>query len=421
MRVPASFLTRLARLAVLAGIVSSTVVCAQEPKAETGEPPTGSPNAQRPAAEAGTETHLAYIYRPVPAPSSYDAEADPEDLGVAGARMAVKDNNTTGRFTKQNYALDEVALQEGKSAVDAAKELAAKGVKYFILALPAAEVLAVADALKGDGVAVFNAASPDEALRGADCRANLFHTIPSRAMQTDALAQYMTLMRWRKIFLIVGPSDRDKAYAEAMRNSAKKFGLKITAEKPWTFGPLMKARGDTPTRAEAMVFTRGLDYDLAVVADEEGDWGEYVPYRTVDPRPVAGTAGLIATTWHPTLETWGAAQAQNRFRRLAGRLMRPLDYQAWAGVRSVGEAATQKKTADPGVLVPYFSDPAFNLPAYKGVALSYRPWDRQLRQPILVVQPKAMVSVAPEQGFIHQRTPLDTLGADQPETACKLK
>ena len=395
-------------------------VQAQEPKAATGEPPAGAPTAETPPPAAGAETRVAILYRPVPAPSSYDAEADPEDLGVAGARMAVKDNNTTGRFTKQTFALDEIALEGDRDPVAAAKDLAGKGVKFFVLALPAAEVLAVADALKGDGAVVFNAGAPDDRLRGADCRANLFHVLPSRAMQTDALAQYLSLMRWRKIFLIVGPTERDKAYAEAMKNSARKFGLKVTAEKPWTFGPLAKARGDTPTRAEAMVFTRGLDYDMAIVADEEGDWGDYVPFRTVDPRPVGGTQGLIATTWHPTLETWGAAQAQNRFRRLSGRLMRPLDYQAWAAVRTVGEAAAQKRSTDPAVLVPYLVTPEFSLPAYKGVSLTYRPWDHQLRQPVIVVQPKAMVSVAPEQGFIHQRTPLDTLGADQPETACKL-
>ncbi len=215
-----------------------------------------------------------------------------------------------------------------------------------------------------------------------------------------------------KVFLIVGPTEADKAYAEAVRNSARKFGLKITAEKPWTFGPLAKARGDTPTRAEAMVFTRGLDYDMALVADEEGDWGDYVSYRTVDPRPVGGTQALTSTTWSPVLETWGAAQAQNRFRRLASRLMRPLDYQAWAAIRTVGEAVTAKKTNDPAVLTPYLVDPAFNLPAYKGVSLSFRPWDHQLRQPVIVVQPKALVSVAPEQGFLHQRTLLDTLGVD---------
>ncbi|MDF2599282.1 MAG: transporter substrate-binding protein [Methylobacterium brachiatum] len=377
--------------------------------------------AQQPAAPP-IDTHIGLIYRPQPAPSSYDAEAAPEDEGLAGAKMGIADNNTTGRFTKQTFALDEIALSDEKpDAVAAAKELIAKGVNYLVLALPADAVLAVADAVKETGAVVLNAGAPDDRLRGADCRANVFHILPSRAMLTDAVAQYLTVMRWRKIFLIVGPTDADKAYAEALRNSARKFGLKITAEKPWTFGPLAKARGDTPTRAEAMVFTRGLDYDMAIVADEEGDWGDYVSYRTVDPRPVGGTQALTSTSWSPVLETWGAAQAQNRFRRLASRLMRPLDYQVWAAVRTVGDAVTAKKTNDPAVLAPYLVDPAFNLPAYKGVSLTFRPWDHQLRQPVIVVQPKALVSVAPEQGFLHQRTPLDTLGVDLPETTCKFK
>lgn len=381
----------------------------------------GPAAAQAPTPEL-LKTHIGLIYRAQPAPSSYDNEAPPEDEGVAGARMGIADGNTTGRFTRQTYALDDVALTDGgPDAVDAARELIAKGVRYLVLALPADAVLAVADAVKGTGAVVLNAGAPDDRLRGADCRRNVFHVLPSRAMLTDALAQYLTVMRWRKLFLIVGPSDGDKLYADAMRYSAKKFALKITAEKPWTFGPLAKARGDTPTRAEAMVFTRGLDYDLAVVADEAGDWGDYVSYRTVDPRPVGGTQALTATTWSPVLETWGAAQAQNRFRRLAGRLMRPLDYQVWAAVRTVAGAVTAKKTDDPAEITPYLTDPAFTLPAYKGVPLSFRPWDHQLRQPIIVVQPKALVSVAPEQGFLHQRTPLDTLGIDLPETTCRFQ
>ncbi|WP_375408002.1 ABC transporter substrate-binding protein [uncultured Methylobacterium sp.] len=406
-------------LALLLAAVAPGLV----PAPVTGQETTAQSATPAPPAKPG-DTQIGLIYRPQPAPASYDAEAVPEDEGVAGGRMAIRDNNTTGRFTGQTYALDEIALttQQGvDAAVASAKDLAGRGIKYLVLALPAAEVLAVADALKAQGVTVFNTAAPDDSLRGAECRANVFHVIPSRAMQTDALAQFFTLMRWRKMFLIVGPNDADRLYADAFRNSAKKFSLKLNAEKPWTFGPLARARGDTPTRSEAMVFTRGVDYDFAIVADEANDWGDYVPFRTVDPRPVAGTQGLIATTWHPTLETWGAAQAQNRFRRMAGRLMRPLDYQVWAAIRTVGEAATQKKTADPVVLVPYFSDPTFGLPAYKGVSLSYRPWDHQLRQPIVVAQAKAMVTVAPEQGFIHQRTPLDTLGVDLPETACKLR
>ncbi|KMO37419.1 ABC transporter substrate-binding protein [Methylobacterium variabile] len=379
------------------------------------------------AAAQAAEIRLGLIYRPAPAPSSYDAQAAPEDEGLAGARLAIQDNATTGRFVRQSYALDAMALRPAapgepppQSATDAARDLAARGLRFLVLALPADEVLAVADALKGSGVMLFNASAPDDRLRGAECRADLFHVAPSRAMQTDALAQFLAFMRWRKLFLITGPQEGDKLWAEAMKRSAKKFGLQLAAERPWTFGPLARARGDTPTRAEALVFTRGLDYDVAVVADEAGDFGDYVPFHTVDPRPVVGTQGLIPTTWHPTLEVWGAAQAQNRFRRLAGRLMRPLDYQVWAAMRAVGEAAFQKKTTDPAALAAAIADPAFTLPGYKGVALSFRPWDHQLRQPLLLVQPQALVAVAPEQGYLHQRTPLDTLGIDLPETQCRL-
>ncbi|WP_298964138.1 ABC transporter substrate-binding protein [uncultured Methylobacterium sp.] len=393
------------------------------------EPPAAAKPAQpdKPAQPGAGEVRIGLIYRPVPAPSSYDAQAAPEDEGAAGGRLAVRDNATTGRFTGQSFALDEVALATAspggpppQDPAAAATELAGRGIRFIVLALPAAEVLAVADALRGSGVTLFNAAAPDDRLRGADCRGEVFHVVPSRAMQTDALAQFLALMRWRKLFLITGPQEGDRLWAEALKRSAKKFGLQIAAERPWTFGPLARARGDTPTRAEALVFTRGLDYDVAVVADEAGDFGDYVPFHTADPRPVAGTQGLAPVTWHPTLEVWGAAQAQNRFRRFAGRLMRPLDYQVWAAVRAVGEAAMQAKTVEPGALAARLADPAFTLPAYKGVPLSFRPWDRQLRQPMLLVQPQALVAVAPEPGYLHQRTPLDTLGIDQPETQCRL-
>jgi ABC transporter substrate binding protein (PQQ-dependent alcohol dehydrogenase system) len=411
----AQFRTATITLGLLAALAGSPAALAQAPAAPVAAAPQAS------------EIRIGLIYRPAPAPSSYDAQAAPEDEGLAGAKLAIQDNTTTGRFVRQSYALDAVALGTAapgeappQGPVEAARGLVEKGLRFIVLALPADEVLAVADALKGSGVVLFNAAAPDDRLRGTDCRSDVFHIAPSRAMQTDALAQFLAFMRWRKLFLITGPQDGDKSWAEAMKRSAKKFGLQVSAERPWTFGPLARARGDTPTRAEALVFTRGLDYDVAVVADEAGDFGDYVPFHTVDPRPVVGTQGLTPTTWHPTLEVWGAAQAQNRFRRLAGRLMRPLDYQVWASVRAVGEAAFQKKTTDPAALAAAVADPGFSLPGYKGVALSFRPWDHQLRQPLLLVQPQALVAVAPEQGYLHQRTPLDTLGIDLPETQCKL-
>lgn len=240
-------------------------------------------------------------------------------------------------------------------------------------------------------------------------------------MLTDALAQFLSVKHWARLFLILGPTPQDRLYAEAFRGSAKKFGLKIAAEKPWTFGALARARGDNITEADALILTQGVSYDIMVVADEAGDFGDYISYRTWDPKLVAGTQGLIAASWHPTQYAWGAEQLQDRFLRLAKRHMRPIDYQAWMAVRALGEAVVHVNSADPRALTAYMLGPDFDFAAFKGVAVSFRPWDRQLRQPLLLAQPASLVAVAPQPGFLHQRTPLDTLGVDEPETECRLK
>jgi ABC transporter substrate binding protein (PQQ-dependent alcohol dehydrogenase system) len=384
----------------------------------TAVPIIGSHAAQ---AVQPVEIRIGVINRKVPPPALYELDAVPEDEAVAGARLAIDDNNTTGRFTGQHYSLDGVTLDKDQSPVDAARKLVDDGANFIAADLPADELVAVADAVKDRHVIVFNVAAQDDRLRGADCRANLFHIAPSRAMITDALAQYFATKRWTKIFLTVGPNPPDRLYADAMKNSAKKFGLAIAAEKPWEFGALARARSDSITQSDALVFSRGIDYDIMVVADEEGDFGDYVSYRTWDPKLIAGTQGLIATSWHRAQDAWGSAQLQSRFFKEAKRTMRPVDYQAWAAVRAVGEALTRAKTTDPSALAQFMLGPTFQLAAFKGVPVSFRPWDRQLRQPILIAQPMAIVSVSPQPGFLHQRTILDTLGADEPETTCHLQ
>ena len=61
----------------------------------------------------------------------------------------------------------------------------------------------------------------------------------------------------------------------------------------------------------------------------------------------------------------------------------------------------------------------FGLGAYKGVKVSFRSWNGQLRQPILLAAPRSMVSVSPQEGYIHPVSELDTMGKDQPESTCK--
>ncbi|MCI4680196.1 ABC transporter substrate-binding protein [Rhodoblastus acidophilus] len=372
-------------------------------------------------AQGKLQVNIGYIAYAKPAPALYDLYAVPKDEGERGAALAIAENNTTGSFVGQTYELTTTVVEPGQSPVAAARALADKGVRLFIADLPTPDLIQVADALRPLGALVFNAAAQDNSLRGADCRPNLFHLAPSRAMLTDALAQFLVVRQWRRILLVIGPRPHDAEYAASFWNSAKKFGLKIVAQKPWTFGPLAKARSDSVTEAAALTFARGIDYDVIVVADEANDFGDYILYRTAEPKLVLGTQGLVATSWSPVHIAWGAEQLQTKFLRFAGRHMRPIDYQAWMAGRAIGDAAVALKKADASAIRAYLVGPDFSIGVYKGVAATFRPWDLQLRQPVLLAQPMSIVGIAPQPGFLHQRTTLDTLGFDLPETACHFK
>ena len=253
-------------------------------------------------------------------------------------------------------------------------------------------------------------------LRDADCRANLLHTVASYDMRADALMQFLVWKRWREIAMLVGPNSPDAEFADALRRSATKFGLEIGAEKSWSFETDMRRSATV----EVPPFTQELgDYDVLLVADEVGDFGQYVLYNTWEPRPVAGSEGLSPRTWSGALEQWAAVQLQNRFRDHAGREMRSEDYGAWAAVRAIGEAVTRTGSADPAALRHHMLSADFRLDGFKGAILNFRPWNGQLRQPIPLVHPRALVALAPMEGFLHQTSELDTLGLDEPESACR--
>jgi len=294
--------------------------------------------------------------------------------------------------------------------------LLADGHRHVLVDLPGEKVGKLARLPEAKDALIYNIGDPDDRLRGEACSANLLHLIPNRAMRADALAQYLGKKRWTKLFLATGPDENDRRYAAAVKRAAQRFGLKIVAEKTWTH-----SFDDRRTpESEVPVFTQGADYDVLVVADEAGRFGDYLSYRSWLPRPVAGTQGLVPAAWHFTHEQWGALQLQNRFREQAGRWMSERDYAAWLAVRAIGEAATRVKSVEFGRIKDYLLGDAFSLAGFKGVPLSFRRWDGQLRQPLLLTTERALVAAAPIEGYLHPRNELDTLGYDQPETRCRL-
>lgn len=366
------------------------------------------------AAEAPLQVQIGYLgYRPDPGPLLSNVIPEPIDAGLRGAELAIIDSNSTGAFLNQRYSLTDATVDSPEALLAAAQKQYEQGLRLFVVNAPAASLRQLSAALPDS--LLFNAGSPDDSLRSTDCLGNVLHTLPSRAMLADALAQFLVVRKWQKALLIVGPTADDQAYAAALRRAAKRFGVQLVAEKAWRFDNDQRrsAQADMP------LFTQTAEYDVVLVADERGDFGEYVPYQTWYPRPVAGTQGLTPTGWHKTVETYGAAQLQKRFEALAGRWMNDRDFAAWMAVRSVASAVSKLRQVDPMSIRQLQISEQLPLDGFKGRKLSYRPWNGQLRQPIPIVQPRALVSTSPQDGFLHPFNEMDSLGYDKPEVTCR--
>ena len=373
------------------------------------------------AAQAQQKVFITYIGLEggKTAPSTM-LDTPPADTARRGAELAVADTNTTGRFTGQSFVLQVSMERDAASVVADFTRALGEGARLFVLDVPASLLLRLADTKGAAQAALLDATSEDDRLRGADCRANLLHLLPSRAMLADALMQYLVTKGWTRIMLLTGHDKADGLYADAIRQAASKFQVTIRADRPWSFNPASQQAdtGHYQVNDEVVKATQGVSYDVLVAADEAGNFGDDLEFRTDSARPVAGTQGLVPAAWAHAMDEYASTQLQTRFHRLTGRWMLPRDYGAWLAVRAIGEAATRSASPDPDKIIAYLHGADFTLSGYKGPELSFRAWDGQLRQPVLLATDRSLVSISPQSGFLHQTNELDSLGPDAPETEC---
>jgi ABC transporter substrate binding protein (PQQ-dependent alcohol dehydrogenase system) len=307
-----------------------------------------------------------------------------------------------------------VALASAPAAsIDAARAAAVaaekNGAAVLLTDLPADWTLAVADAVK---LPVLNLSDASDRLRQQDCRARLFHLIPSERMRSDALAQTLVARKWSKLLLLVGGSAEDAARAATVQASIKRYGLQVVGSKAF------KLSADPRERdlANPLLLTAGNSYDAVWVVDSDGEFARLLPYRTVLPRPVVGDGGLMALAWHAQYERYGAPQVSRRFAKAAKRPMTALDWAAWMGGKTLTAAAI---AAPKGPVAAWAQAVAKSvMDGSKGTNLSFRAWDGQLRQPLLLSDGQGVIAQAPAEGVLHPRDVLDTLGADAPEKLC---
>jgi ABC transporter substrate binding protein (PQQ-dependent alcohol dehydrogenase system) len=386
-------------------------------------PAAAIPEAPTEAPPGALVTKILYVGKryPEPAPLSL-LDKVLTDEGVQGARLAIKENNMTGRLIEQHFELVEVEAKTNEDIVPKVKAELANGHGLIVADLEPADLLAVADLPEAKGAVILNVRSSSDELRQQDCRQNVFHIIPNWAMRADALAQYLSWKKWRRWFVIYGNTPADKEYLEAIRRAAQKFGAKIVLERGYEFdaGSRRTDSGHQQIQTQMPMLTQGApEYDVIFVADVGEAFGDYLLFRTYEPRPVIGSQGLQAVAWHRSFEQYAGTQLQNRFEKLANRVMTERDYTAWLGVRAVGEAVTRSGKNATADVRAYLLSKEFEVAGFKGVGLNFRSWDHQMRQPILLSGPRTLVSISPQDGFLHQKFLTDTMGFDQPETRCR--
>ncbi len=340
----------------------------------------------------------------------------PEDTGYSGAKLAINDSNTTGKFLQQHFEITHFVTKKSTELLTHIEGEYNVGRRIFILDVPLTHLIPINQWAKDKSVLLFNVGEPADEIRSTQCLAAVFHTIPSDAMKSDALAQWLLYRRMSNVLLVRGSHVEDIQLAKSFKRSAKRFGIKIVDEKEWDFNTDMRRTA----QQEIPLFTQTVkDYDAVYVADRSKDFSEFIPFNTYLPRPVIGSAGLEALAWHAVIEQWGAAQLQGRFMVLADRKMNETDFAGYLAVRSVAQSVHELNTNASAQLIDYIKSDAFELAAYKGRKLSFRSWNKQLRMPLALVHPHALVSQSPQPGMLHPTTELDTLGFDIQESQCK--
>lgn len=340
----------------------------------------------------------------------------PANSGYLGAKLAINDSNTTGKFLNQHFSINNFIATNASQFLGYVNKEYQQGRHVFIIDAPLAQLVEVDRWAKNKPVLLFNVSESADVLRHNQCLSSVFHTVPSDAMKSDALAQWLLYRRMNKVLLIKGNKVEDANLATSFKRAAKRFGLKVIEEKQWDFNTDLRRSA----QQEIPLFTQTLqDYDVVYVADKSKAFAEFLPFNTYLPRPVIGSAGLEALAWHSVIEQWGATQLQNRFILLANRKMNERDFAGYLAVRSVAQTVHKIHSNESKKLIEYINSADFELAAYKGRKLSFRPWNLQLRMPLALVQPHALVSQSPQPGMLHPTTELDTLGYDIQESQCK--
>jgi ABC-type branched-subunit amino acid transport system substrate-binding protein len=208
----------------------------------------------------------------------------------------------------------------------------------------------------------------EEAVQALGLLGQRFEAVFAGAANPDAaVAEAARLLDARRVFGLIGGFDL--ATARALGRFARERGvIFVNAGCPDD-----SLRGEHCDRT-----TFHVAASEAMLSDALALW------RRDAPPSVADAPGSVSL-WHPELERFGAGQLNDRFRSRFGEGMQPAGWASWMAVKVLWEAAARARTSEADVLARFLASGRARFDGHKGMPLSFRTWDHQLRQPLYVL------------------------------------
>ncbi len=358
----------------------------------------------------------------------------------AGASMGVSEVNRQAKILGKRFAL---LFAEGGHSTEVVAQavdlMERRGVRVLMGSVSGAATVALARLAQERGVIFFNVGSEADSLRGSKCDRNTFHVGPSLTMRVRALGQWAVHgNEWKRWAIVEGTSRTEQRLAvAAQRYLAANGGLaagivRVGDAEVYDSGPVMDAiRG---FEAE-FVFVALTGERQEVFLESYQQAGLKVPVGGAKPelirfgRRTVKAAGFWSTGWSHLNRIYGASELNNRYVKFAGIPMNERAWSAWAGVKILGEAILRVGSTDSEALSGYLrNDMRFD--GYMGAAMSFRPWNNQLRAALAIVEvnhgadwngwdavvPKGRVPLRGLKGW--KGNPMDSLGFTREESGC---
>lgn len=290
----------------------------------------------------------------------------------------------------------ETAIRAGQRMVEAEK------VHALVGGVGAGQAEALAEIAAAAQIPFFNVGETSDAFRRDAFSPYLFHVEASDAMYLDAMGQLAVQAGQTRWLVVSDDSDRGQALSARVDLTAEKAGCTIAGKiEVQTASPVYFSDIDEMSEIDADVIFVLINYEdfftLMVQMEQEG---VTVPVLTF-PHTITQTRDFVAASrgrltvlnpakhvalWETTRTDGGAGDFNLQ---VQARYAEPADPTAWASfhaIKIIVETIEATGSTDADTMIAHLEDPETTFDVLKGPAVSFRPWDHQLRQPLAIVE-----------------------------------